>query len=44
MLHEKKHVKFDQNKDEFVKPEFLQGMYNQIYINQLCTGIYVMHP
>jgi hypothetical protein len=26
MLREKKHVKFDQNKDDFVKPELFHGM------------------
>jgi hypothetical protein len=38
MLREKKHAKFDQKKDGFVKPEIFQGMYTQIYPQQVRTG------
>jgi hypothetical protein len=31
MMCEKKHAKFDQKKDDFVKPDIFQAMYNQIY-------------
>jgi hypothetical protein len=44
MLREKKHVKFDQKKDDFVKPELFHGMYNKIYYTkQVHTGISVIH-
>jgi hypothetical protein len=44
MLREKKHVKFDQKKDDFVKRELFQGMYTQIYTKQVRTSISVIHP
>jgi hypothetical protein len=43
MLRGNKHVKFDQKKDDFVKPELFHGMYNQIYAKQVRAGISVMH-
>jgi hypothetical protein len=43
MLREKKHMTFDQKKDDFVKPELFQGMYNKMYTKQVCIGISVMH-
>jgi hypothetical protein len=43
MLREKKHIKFDQKKDDFLKPELFHGMCNQIYAKQVCTRVSVMH-
>jgi hypothetical protein len=43
MLHQKKHAKFDQKKDDFVKLEIFQGMYDQIYTKQVRTGIAIQH-
>jgi hypothetical protein len=43
MLRQKKHANCDQKKDDFVKPEFFQGMYYYIYTNHVGTGIYIQH-
>jgi lysine/ornithine N-monooxygenase len=39
MLRQKKHATFDQKKDDFVKSELFQWIYDQIYTKQVRTWI-----
>jgi hypothetical protein len=43
ILRENKHAKFEQNEDDFVKPELFQAIYDQIYKKQVRTSISLMH-